>query len=62
VTPSLEMLSLLTSFAYLGEINVRVLSRLPVVAVIVFTVNPTLTFADDRLRKSATTDVSGLLS
>jgi hypothetical protein len=56
------MLSLLTSFAYLGEINVRVLSRLPVVAVIVFTVNPTSTFADDRLRKSATTDVSGLLS
>jgi hypothetical protein len=39
VTPSLEMLSLLTSFAYLGEINVRVLSRLPVVAVIVFTAN-----------------------
>jgi hypothetical protein len=51
VTPFLEVLSILTSFAYLGEINLRVLSCLPVVAVIVFIVNPTSTSADDRLRK-----------
>jgi hypothetical protein len=51
VTPSLEVLSILTSFAYLGEIDIRILSRLPVVAIIVFTLNATLIFADDGFRK-----------